>query len=98
VVVRLLPFHTTVELEIKLEPFTVRVKASAPAGAPMGAIEETLGVGFGVGVGVGVGPVVAPDADPQPVVPAQRARASRTTTNWHENLAALLAVICTDKA
>src|SRR5215472_10837636 len=72
VVVRLLPPHCTVEVDKKLEPFTVSVKASAPAGAWLGEIEPTPGVGFGVGVGagvgvgVGVGPEVAPDPELQP--------------------------------
>src|SRR5215467_11820063 len=83
VVVRLLPPHCTIELDKKLEPFTVRVKGSAPAGALLGDIEPTVGVGFGVGVGagVGVGPGVAPDPEPQPAVPATIATASRASVN-----------------
>src|SRR5262249_40364353 len=83
VVVRLLPPHCTVELDKKLEPFTVRVKANAPAGALLGEILLTLGAGLGVGVGagVGVGPGVAPDPEPQPVVTATMAIASRASVN-----------------
>jgi hypothetical protein len=70
VVVRLLPPQSTTELDRKLEPFIVSVKARAPAGALLGEIEPTPGVGFGVGVGagvgVGVGPEVAPDPELQP--------------------------------
>src|SRR5215472_14873486 len=55
VVVRLLPAHSTCEPDKKLEPFTVSVKASAPAGAVAGEIVDTVGVGAGAGVGVGVG-------------------------------------------
>jgi len=76
-VARLLPPHCTIELDKKLEPFTVRVKGSAPAGALLGEMEPIVGVGFGVGVGagvgVGVGPGVAPDPEPQPAPPAQNA-------------------------
>ena len=77
VVVRLLPPHSTIELDKKLEPFTVSVKARAPAGALLGAIELALGVGFGVGVGagvgVGVGVGMVPDPELQPARVAQRA-------------------------
>src|SRR5215472_5300693 len=83
VVVRLLPPHCTVELDKKLEPFTVSVNANAPAGALVGEIELTLGTGLGVGVGagVGVGPGVAPDPEPQPAAPTTMAIASRATVN-----------------
>jgi hypothetical protein len=38
VVVRLDPFHLTVELETKLEPLTVKAKAGPPAFAELGLI------------------------------------------------------------
>jgi|SRR5215469_2554562 len=74
VVVRLLPFHSTAEAAKKLEPFTVSVKARAPAGAVLGEIDVTLGAGFGVGVGTGVGVGVgtAPDPEPQPLAATKR--------------------------
>jgi hypothetical protein len=49
VVVRLEPFQRTTELEIKLEPSTVRVKAAPPAVALMGEMEVSVGTGFGLG-------------------------------------------------
>ncbi len=46
VVERALPFQFTVEVDMKLAPFTVNVKAAPPAFALVGAIEETEGTGF----------------------------------------------------
>jgi len=51
VVVRMLPFHCTVEDEMKLLPFTVSVNAAPPAVALLGEIEVIAGMGFGVGGG-----------------------------------------------
>ena len=45
-VVRLLPFHCTVEDEMKLLPFTVSVNAAPPAMALLGEIEVIAGMGF----------------------------------------------------
>ena len=51
VVARALPFHWTVEEEIKFEPVTVRVRAVPPAVAELGLREEREGVGlFGGGL------------------------------------------------
>src|ERR1700723_3481173 len=46
VVERALPFQFTVEVDMKLAPFTVNVKAAPPAFALVGAIEEREGTGF----------------------------------------------------
>jgi hypothetical protein len=78
VVVRLTPFHSTVEAGTKLLPCTVSVKANAPAGALLGETAVTAGAGFGVGagvgagvgVGVGSGLGVAPEPELQPPMPA----------------------------
>ena len=43
---RLLPFHCTTEPEIKLAPFTVRVKPGLPAAALLG--DNTLNDGTGL--------------------------------------------------
>jgi len=51
VVVRLLPFHCTVEDEMKLLPFTVSVNPAPPAAALVGEVEVIEGIGFGVGGG-----------------------------------------------
>jgi hypothetical protein len=61
VVVRLPPFQLTTELDTKLEPFTVRVKAGPPAVALVGEIVLIAGVGFGGGLD---------DPPPQPALPA----------------------------
>lgn len=51
VVVRALPFHWTVEEEMKLEPMTVRVNAEPPAVAEVGLRDEREGAGlFGGGL------------------------------------------------
>jgi hypothetical protein len=52
VVVRSTPFHRTLELETKLPPFTVRVKADPPAAAEEGEMVERVGTGLFVGVPV----------------------------------------------
>jgi hypothetical protein len=49
VVVRLLPFHSTVDPEMKSAPLTVKVKAAPPAVAEEGDIALMLGTGFGDG-------------------------------------------------
>jgi hypothetical protein len=41
------PFHWTVELEMKLVPFTVRVKAPSPAKRLVGEMLVVVGTGFG---------------------------------------------------
>ena len=43
---RLLPFHRTFELVMKLLPFTVRVKAAAPAAVLDGFSPAMLGTGL----------------------------------------------------
>ena len=50
VVARFVPFHLTVELERKLEPLTVRVKAGPPALAALGLILFSTGAGAAVTV------------------------------------------------
>src|SRR5215472_5297791 len=80
VVVRLAPFHSTVEAGTKLLPCTVSVKGNAPAGALLGETAVTAGAGFGVGAGVGagvgvgvgsgLGVGVAPEPELQPAMPA----------------------------
>jgi hypothetical protein len=71
-----------VDPDRKLEPFTVSVKARAPAGALLGEMEPTLGVGFGVGVGagVGVGVAVAPDPELQPAAAMNKTAISSPAT------------------
>jgi hypothetical protein len=59
VVVGLLPFHCTVELEMKFVPFTVSMKPAPPAVPDAGDIEVTDGIGFG-------GWELDPDDDPPP--------------------------------
>jgi hypothetical protein len=49
VVVRSRPFHRTIELEMKLEPKTVRVKLEALAGRLEGERRE-VSVGTGLGI------------------------------------------------
>ncbi len=46
VVVRLEPPQRTLELEMKLEPVTVKVKAGPPAFAPVGEMDVRVGTGF----------------------------------------------------
>jgi hypothetical protein len=48
VVARLLPFHCTVELETKFDPFTVSVKPAPPWRTDVGDSEETTGVGLSI--------------------------------------------------
>ena len=45
-VVRSWPFHRTLELEMKLAPFTVSVKAGLPAVAELGEMLESVGNGL----------------------------------------------------
>jgi hypothetical protein len=66
VVVRELPFHRTVELEMKLAPVSVNVKADPPAVAVLGEIPVRVGMGLGGGGG-GAAEIVnvcAPDVPP----------------------------------
>ena len=69
---RSLPFHRTTELDTKLEPNTVKVKAAPPAVVLVG--ERLVIVGI-VGV-VPLGTVDAPE--PQPQMPAPMATAIST--------------------
>jgi hypothetical protein len=46
VVVRFVPFHLTTEPEMKLVPFTVRVKAAPPAVADEGLRLVVVGMGL----------------------------------------------------
>ena len=48
VVVRFVPFHLATEPEMKLVPFTVRVKAAPPAVADDGLRVEIVGTGAGL--------------------------------------------------
>ena len=57
--IRLLPFHWTVELEMKLLPFTVRLKAAPPALTDVGESEEIDGTGL-LGGGGGADPFPPP--------------------------------------
>jgi hypothetical protein len=66
VVVRGLPFHATVEVLRKLEPFTVSVKLALPAGTEFGVMVDTCGTGVGVGVATGVGVGAGVDLPPPP--------------------------------
>ena len=59
VVGRLWPFHCTVEVEIRLEPFTVKVNEGPPRTAVVGSMVVITGTGFGGGP-------VDPDPLPQP--------------------------------
>ena len=57
VVVRSAPFHRTFDVDTKLVPVTVRVKADPPAAAEVGEIEVRVGTGlFAGGVPVVVNP------------------------------------------
>lgn len=69
--IRLLPFHWTVELEMKLLPFTVRVKAAPPALTDVGESEEIDGTGLPGGGGDGADP-------PPPHEAAQKTDTRRT--------------------
>jgi hypothetical protein len=57
---RALPFQFTVELGIKPVPFTVSVKAAAPAVAPVGVTEVRLGSGLGAVMANAIAPEVPP--------------------------------------
>jgi len=70
VVVRLAPPQRTTELEMKLVPSTVRVKAAPPAVALMGEMEVSVGTGFEGGGGGGV----PPPPPPQPASARARSR------------------------
>ena len=69
VVVRAVPFHRTVEEEIKFVPLMVRVRLAAPAVADAGLKEVTVGAGFGFEL---------PPVEPF-VVPAHAERNARET-------------------
>ena len=49
VVDRIEPFHCTVELDTKLAPVNVRVKADPPTVAELGEIDVSVGTGLGTG-------------------------------------------------
>jgi hypothetical protein len=70
VVGRALPFHSTVEEEMKFEPVTVTVNAGPPAIVLFGARELTDGAGFG-------GVDEPPEPPPQPVIEPMQAIATR---------------------
>jgi len=70
VVVRGEPFHCTTELLLKVEPFTVRVKAVNPPPTVEGLMEAICGPGTGVGVGPGV------DVEPPPPHPIRKKQKS----------------------
>src|ERR1700676_467861 len=55
VVARALPFHCTVEDDMKLAPVTVRLNAAPPARVKPGFRDAAVGVGFGLGGGGGGG-------------------------------------------
>jgi hypothetical protein len=82
VVVRELPFHSTVDAGTKAEPWTVSVKANPPAAALPGDSVVIVGTGFGVGVGVGAGVGVGvgeggpAEPEAQPTTQAQIAKAN----------------------
>jgi hypothetical protein len=73
-VVLLLPFHCTAEVEMKLPPFTTKVKAAPPALAEDGESELIDGTGFGGGGG-GLEVDVPPQAV-SPTIPSSRLRQS----------------------
>jgi hypothetical protein len=68
VVGRALPFHSTVEEDMKLAPLTVRLNPVAPARAKLGFREAALGAGFGL---TGGGGLLIP-----PLHPARHAKAA----------------------
>ena len=70
VVARLLPFHCTVELEMKFEPFTVRANPALPAVTLEGESELTLGAGLG-------GAALGGDGPAAPVQPMSSAAAAK---------------------
>ncbi len=72
VVVRLIPFHRTTELEMNEDPSTVNVKPASPAVAFDGEMEVMLGTGFW---GVGVPP---PPPPPQQLASAREVSATTT--------------------
>ena len=67
----MLPFHCTVELEMKLLPLTVSVKALPPTVVDAGEVELTVGTGLGGGCEFD-----PPDEEPPPH-PAVLASTSR---------------------
>jgi len=71
VVVRALPFHWTVEEEIKLEPVTVSVNAAPPAVAELGFSDPDASEGVGL-PGGGL-----PEPPPHPVIHATKIANSR---------------------
>ena len=71
VVWRALPFHSTVEEEMKFDPETVKVKAGPPAVPLFGVKEMSDGAGFG---GMEEPP---PEPPPQPAVKARQNRVAR---------------------
>ena len=78
VVGRALPFHSTVEDEMKFEPETVRVNAGPPAVVLFGASAATDGAEFG---GVELPPEPEPEPPPHPANTATHATAiSKTDT------------------
>jgi len=68
---RELPFHSTVEDEMKFEPETVTVKAGPPAVPLFGVKEMSDGAGFG---GMEEPP---PEPPPQPVMKTRKNRVAR---------------------
>ena len=68
---RELPFHSTVEDEMKFDPETVKVKAGSPAVPLFGVKEMSDGAGFG---GMEELP---PEPPPQPVMKTRTNRVAR---------------------
>jgi hypothetical protein len=64
VVVRFVPFHRTTELEMKLVPFTVRVKPAPPAVTELGLRLVVVGMGLLAAVTVMVTVTVLEFNDP----------------------------------
>ena len=68
----MLPFHCTVELEMKLLPLTVSVKALPPTVVDAGEVELTVGTGLGGGCEFD-----PPDEEPPRIPPCWRAQVGR---------------------
>lgn len=63
VVCSALPFHCTVDVETKFDPFAVRVKEAPPASAPVGLSDVSAGTGFPLEPGF------EPPPEPEPLLP-----------------------------
>ena len=94
VVVRVDPFHCTTEEEIKLDPFTVRVKAADPATAELGLREPFATDGLGFGGGGGALPAPPQPARLKMVIAISAPIAALRSQDGRPNVSNLLPVHC----